>query len=557
MVQAPAAPAATLSSEPPAPIAVQRPRVSGYLPLAAALLFILALLPRLIGLGEATTEDEDQWILRTGNFARALEAGTWKGTYQIGHPGVTTMWLTDFELGGERARRFASGVRTESRVTEVPDFLAALHAARVPFAIANAALVALIALLAARIFGGGPGLLAGLLLALDPYWSAMSPIVGMDGLLAGLSGASLLSALLAFPRASDRAAAGSGTGWAALSGLLAGLALLTKGPALFLFPMVPLLAVLEARRGRALPGIRQAALVKLVLWGLGGIAAAAIWPAMWVDPLGTVQQTAKFVREIGSTPHAPGNYFLGHFVVDPGPLFYPAALALRLGPATFLGVLLLPALPIRRAWRWPIGLLVAYILLFGIGLTISPKKVDRYILPLFPSFAVLAALAWWSALGWLAARLGGRPLLPLGCALLGLLQVWPLVGAAPHPLAAYNPLLGGIRTAELVLPVGWGEGLDLVADELRRRSEVEQPVVAIWYPLFVNFQAHAPGRVLNITFRGPGQVGNQQLLDQADYYVDYIHARQRGFTPRALQARRPDFVVAIAGAEYARVYRLR
>ena len=49
----------------------------------------------------------------------------------------------------------------------------------------------------------------------------------------------------------------------------------------------------------------------------------------------------------------------------------------------------------------------------------------------------------------------------------------------------------------------------------------------------------------------------ERRLADADVYVDYVHARQRGLTPRQLVGRRPDAVVQIAGVDYARIYRLR
>ena len=142
---------------------------------------------RLPGLGEATTEDEDQWILRSGGFSRALASGQLRGTFQIGHPGVTTMWLVDLGLGRDRSRTFSEVTRDGLLVTQVPDFLPALHQARLPFAVVNALLAVLNAALAWRLLGA-LALIGGLLLALAPYWAAMSPIVGMDGLLAGLLG---------------------------------------------------------------------------------------------------------------------------------------------------------------------------------------------------------------------------------------------------------------------------------------------------------------------------------------------------------------------------------
>jgi hypothetical protein len=515
----------------------------------ALLLLVVAAGPRLAGLGEATTEDEDQWMARSGGFAQALASRDWRATFQIGHPGVTTMWVAVLGLGLERAREFAPAERSERLVTQHEDFKPALEQARRGFVLANAALVAGCGLLARRLFGSGPGVLAGLLLALEPYWAGMSPIVGLDGLLSGLLGGALLSALLAFRRLPDA----PGIGWALLSGWLAGLALLTKGTALFLLPLIPLLGLLALPADlRQLAGWRPV-LLRLVLWGAGLLVAGAIWPAIWVDPLGTVRRTLSFVYTTGTEPHAPGNFFLGQPVDDPGPLFYPVALALRAGPAVLVGLGLLVALGTPRIWREPFGLLAGFVALFLLGLSLSPKKIDRYVLPLWPSLGLLAGVGWWR----LAERLGR--LGPAVAALIVALELWPLVGAWPHLLAAYDPLVGGSASAARALPVGWGEGLDSVGSQLRLESDPEGLTTAIWYPLFVNFQAEAPGRVVNLRFGGPGQVDprDRRLLDESQYFVDYISARQRGLVPSELLGRTPSFVVTINGLEYARVYRLR
>ena len=110
----------------------------GYV-LALVVLFAISFGIRAIGLGGAVTEDEDQWIARSGTFARALAMGDWRRTYLTGHPGVTTMWLTTLALGIERTSTFARGAGAPD-VTVEPDFLPALQRARIPFAVLQAGL---------------------------------------------------------------------------------------------------------------------------------------------------------------------------------------------------------------------------------------------------------------------------------------------------------------------------------------------------------------------------------------------------------------------------------
>src|SRR5262245_54947368 len=55
-------------------------------------LFVVALLPRIFGLGLFLTSDEPLWLTRSIFFAEALLTDRPASTLQTGHPGVTTMW---------------------------------------------------------------------------------------------------------------------------------------------------------------------------------------------------------------------------------------------------------------------------------------------------------------------------------------------------------------------------------------------------------------------------------------------------------------------------------
>ena len=65
----------------------------GWYVLALALLFLLALGTRSIGLGGAVTEDEDQWIWRSGTFASGLDSQDWRRTYLTGPVSYTHLTL--------------------------------------------------------------------------------------------------------------------------------------------------------------------------------------------------------------------------------------------------------------------------------------------------------------------------------------------------------------------------------------------------------------------------------------------------------------------------------
>jgi hypothetical protein len=549
---------------------------------AMVTLCALALGLRLIGLGGAVTEDEDQWIGRSGVFARALARGEWGRTYLTGHPGVTVMWLTTSTLGLDRASALAT--RTGQDVTTLPDFLPALQVARVTFAVVQALLVVATALMVGRPLGHPVGLLAGLLLAAEPFWAGVGPIVGMDGLLSGLLTVSLLALMLALRSEAGR---GERLAWAALSGLTFGLAFLSKTTALLAGPMVPILVGVAAWQSRTgSPSLWKRTGVRAAWQGLASVVAVwgtlavltiwLVWPAAWTSPLTTVTNALNFSAELGRTPHRPGNVFFGQPLEDPGPAFYPVALALRHGPGTTVGLLLLLAFGAPAAWRQPTWTLLGFVALLLALLTLSPKKVDRYLLPTLPMLGILAAVGWYEA----ARRLGRlsqrdpspspspllRPPPPLPrtgegdrgrgipgaraifvVALLALaLQIWPLVVAGRFPLAAYNPLFGGSSMAERAIPIGWGDGLDVAGDRLRELAGGQAVVTAIWAPLRVNFGAHAPGPVVS-----------QAQIGEADFYVDYVHARQRHLTPRQVVDREPDAVVTVNGIDYARVYRLR
>ncbi len=584
--------------------------------LTCLLLFAVSLALRMVGLGSFLTPDENLWATRTTQFLAALNAHDWAATNITGHPGVTTMWAGGLGLIARwllaRPSDAPTFLASLSELAADPVRLDTLPWLRMPVAIACAAAIVAAYLLARRVMDERAALLGAGLLLFDPFLLAHGRLLQMDGLLAaGIAVAWL--ALAAALRTGQRR-------FYLLSGLSIGAALLTKSPALVMGPLMLGAIVLVRIRERGPVRRRLGRILLDLLWT--GVPAAIIifllWPALWVEPLTTLGRVWGLMTAYGGGEHELGSYWLGQPAAEPGSLFYLVALALRTTPATSIGLLLAlvaaafpvwgrhqRSMPVADAMRRsgsvfsenaastlsgarrtasaavrhprpaPCGVegaaifglaplsLLAFVLWFGIVLTLGAKKFDRYLLPIFPAVDLLAAWGWMVALRWTAARLrarGGawRSLAASGAAmggaaLLVAIQAWAALASQPSYLTAYNPLAGGIRAAAHILPVGWGEGLDEAAAYLDNLPGAKDGRVAAWYGKNV-FAAFYRGTSFDLYYDTP--TAADLYANDVDWVVTYISQEQRGLVDPSVAAQlgAPLYTVARDGVTLASVY---
>jgi 4-amino-4-deoxy-L-arabinose transferase-like glycosyltransferase len=522
-------------------------------------LYALALGLRLWGLTQSVTADDQDWIGRAVDFAGAVEQGKLRNTYQSAHPGVPALWVATLVMSPGQVRELEGRDAEQATLVRSPSYLPVLISARRALASYATVLVVATALLVWRLFGVGPGVLAGLLLAAEPFLVAHSQVFGPDMLMAELMAVSVLAALVYVDGQSGRA-------YLVGSGIAAGLALSAKAPAILLFGFVPLLGLVFVLCGAGpyqQAGTRRRQMTvllrDLLIWG--GVAAlvfVAIWPVLWVDPLGALSRLVLEVRGVGESPRRWGNFFLGTVTTSDDvapwlrPIFYPVVTAFRLSPITCLGLLAVAVAAVsgwRRGVPWRsacwrrAAALATYVALFGLMMTLSPKKIDRYLLPVYPVLALLAALGlWWALRHPLPARVRWSVV-----GLLGVCQTLLVASVQPYPLSFYNPLLGGAAVAQRVMIVGWGEGLDQIAAYLDRQPNAERIVVVSLYK----------DQILP-HFRGKGVRLDE--WQKADYLATYVNMEQRGLVPFPLQelvaTAEPDLTVRISGIAYARLYRI-
>ncbi|MBX0328657.1 glycosyltransferase family 39 protein [Oscillochloris sp. ZM17-4] len=550
--------------------------------LIAIALLIAALLPRVISLSDFYTTDEAYfWQGRVARFSAAITEGDWANTNQTGHPGVTTMWLGS--IGRALAQR--------AGVPEPGPGAGAVYLAylRLPLAVVNALAVCVGYLLLLRLLRPHTAMIAAGLWATSPFLIAHSRLLHLDAMLTSLMSVSLLFLLVAALGPPARGA--PRPLWRRpsllLSGLFAGLAMLTKSPALLLLPFAGMLMLAvelqtpqhNTSAAQRIAGALLRATAAFLAWlAVAALAFVAIWPAMWVDPLGSLGTIIGEVIDNGGKAHSAGNYFMGEAVADPGWSFYIAVIRWRAAPPMSLGLIALfghgiwqllshradavPAAGHRRdpdeaRQRQVMLALIAFCALVIIALSQMPKKFDRYLLPIWPSLEILAAIGIAYALDWARGleqirealrRTRSRALLS-GVAVTAIAM--PLFTYSPYYLAYYTPLLGGGATAQSALLTGWGEGMEQVGAWLNARPDVERGPVLSWLPETLKPFVRPTVAVYDLDI--------DTLTEPANYAVVYssVAERDSSTVAEAFASQTPPlFTLRVHGITYASVHQL-
>ncbi len=566
-------------------------------------LFLLALLPRAYDLQRFVTADETKWIYRSAQFLAALLRGDWPATSVNLTPAVTTTWLGSLGLAlYYQLNRAMINVPLVDWLVSLPEFrteLGVLEAARWPMVILTSLGVVAFYLLAHRLFDPGLAFLAAALVALDPYPIALSRILGHDAPTAVFMSLSVLLLLLTVkPAEAQRSKEAEGIFslpcslapllLLILSGITAGLAFLSKAPALFLIPFTGLVLAVSAIQSCLVA--RQAVsrfLVSLLIWVFAAyLTFIAFWPAAWVEPVDrplAVFENA-FLSATDQEEAGEESYWL---VPDLGPFYYLVNGGFKLSPLVMGGAGLAIFFWVRRRVGKPANgtridtqnetpftpfspprLLVSpllwlfiFVLLFTIFMTASDKRSPRYILPIFPLLAIIAAWGWLQLGSKVAGSRGAgeqgsrgaekgvsrfmfyAPYLAFVIILIFSALVI-LLPYAPYYFTYFNPLLGGSYTAPHLVKIGWGEGLDQVGRFLQREGDARDSRVGTAYASTV--APYFDGDLSDVT-------GNQ-----LDYVVLYSKQVQSGEPSptfiRYFQQVGPIFSVNLNGLHYADVY---
>ena len=515
--------------------------------LLSIFLFLIAFLPRIYLLGTIITADEMTWVYRSYDFISALLSHDWIGTFITGHPGVTTMWVSGISMA---FKYLSVGSPT---IENLPLYI---FCAKFPIALITATGCVILYFLVKRIFNEKIAIISSLLVALDPFYLAHSRVIHLDVLLATFMTLSVLCLIIHQNYLERR--------YMLFSAIFAGLAFLTKLPAIILVPFIVISLFLSVHSLANLSNrIKLILLVKKIIsfFSIAAIVFVVLWPVMWIEPLHTVYKLGATAQGAAAHFHEGAGYFMGEIIYSANPFFYPVTLLLRLTPVSlifsFLAIVffLFRTLKIKKLEYIPdrdyknIGLLLLYIVLFFSVMMTCLKQGDRYLLPIFPVIDILAAIGIYYVIYGIISRINKNKEFKLKWSIiffvaLILFQACSSLPLCPYYLSYYNPMLGGSEKAPRITCVGWGEGMNLAADYLNDKENAKNLTVAVQYP-----------------GSGPyfkGITVGMSNASSADYIVFYISAVQRDRDKNIWEKyknKKPEKIITINNINYCWIYK--
>lgn len=457
----------------------------------------LILLPRLFKLGAFMAADEKQWLANTAGFTKALATRHWEKMVQQPHPGITTQWLG------------AITVHSDSWPVR-----------KLPLVIGQSILLLLVFYVFWQLWGQWPAMLLATLLALNPLLVAHTRVYAMDSLLA-IFCLLAVGLLLLWHKTTEQR-------YLYFSAFATAAAVLSKLPGLILIPFTIIFLAVHAYQAKRIKSLgRFAAIWLLVLL----ISLTLILPSLVTHPATTAARLAACITQNScetSRHYSPPTYYLRSLVFFSTPL-------------QLLAVLVLPFFFVKARRRSDALWLIFFAALFVAGMTLSPKKGDRYILPSFLMFDTLAVAVF----VWLQQTPRHRAAAVIMAAgiLWQTVMLWQL---HPHYLAYVNPITKPFFDNRRL---GWGEGFDLAGQYLNAKPNSQSLKVAAPNP--AEFAYNFQGKVTPL---------NRHEEDSVDYVVLYRSLLERD--PDSVETdilnyynkQTPEKIISLDGLPYIWIY---
>jgi hypothetical protein len=506
------------------------------------------------------------------------------------HPAVTTMWVGALALGIDFPAYRGLGQGYFEKEWQFADFLETqgyhplqmLKTSRLINMGINCGLLLAIYYLVRRLVGWFPAFVSVFLLSFEPFLLGHSRILAHEGMMSLLLLVSTLAALNFLYQ---------GHQWSFLiiSGITAGLAVLTKSSATLIVPFVGLLFLIEGVKSvskgsdsskSAIKREARRLLTAGAIWLIVFLVTfVAIWPGMWVNPgkmlfemYGNAFSYAfeghnLEVQDVAEAPAAMGSnngeqVFEGlqKFARD---IFWHATPITWLGLGLFLALVLLKKLALPTNGRWIMAALLGFGFLFYLMMSIARgRQASHYIMTTYASWSLVSGLAIAFTISLVQNRFSGRArrLLPVTMTL-GFLAFQAIFALKffPYYLNFSNPVLEALKEGTQTPVSGFGEGLELAAAHLAELPNADELTVMSWWGIGP-FSFYFPGQTENLYPSAVWSAGLIRRLEKSDYLVIYYDHQKGRNMPATLMHEienlPPEHTIWINGIEYVRIFRV-
>lgn len=340
--------------------------------LILALVLILFLAVRTPGLGrDISNTDAYRWHYRSQNFLSAIKSGNFKDTYQHYQPGVTLMWLNAFVKQSSFSIQYHLLGIDQPNTLENADFYPVIHGLSKLSIILVLTVVLYFQLkLVKELFGKEVSLWFGLLAALETY------LIGIDRWM-HLTSFEAYFGFLSFLYVLSWFKSGRQVNLA-MSGLFLSLSVLSKITTLLTLPVYLFLILLK----------KEKTFKNFAIFGFSFLFTTFIlFPALWTDPIFVFNKILKAMTGAVNSNFTQNNY---SFLL--GLAFY-ALLFMFKSSFTFLfGVSGFIVSAKKYLKNFNVRLILIYLGLYYAVLMVSGKKIDRYVIAMFPALMLLASL---------------------------------------------------------------------------------------------------------------------------------------------------------------------
>ncbi|HEX3303499.1 MAG TPA: hypothetical protein VHR64_11500, partial [Thermomicrobiales bacterium] len=365
-------------------------------------------------------------------------------------------------------------------------------------------------------------------------------------------------------------------GFLVVSGIAAGLALLTRSVNGVLLPLMVVLTLFDIYRRAAseqipIRGQVRFHFVRMIVWGLIALATVfALWPALWVAPIDTIDQLVRGGSTLASAPHTRQLLFRGQVTgSDPGWSYYLVVLAYRLSPLTAVALvlstfgLLAPRVGAAEPGRRLCFNLAVFAAAYFVILSFAAKKLDRYLLPTLAALDLIAVIGTIALVRYLVSqRAGISRYVATGIAVAAFLvllggQAVAARESAPYYITYVSPLMGGQSAARRSISLEWGEGGKAVAETILQHPEITPGTIAggAW-PRAIDYYLPFPLLSANHDLNPAGAA----WFMQSQYVVVTEPEIQRQFYALSMivwfDSQSPVAVIQDDGRVYARIYDL-